>query len=514
MKSIFILLLALFPMTLAFPADNPANGAAAEQTKKSEAEAKKALQEQARAECAEVSAKMDDLIAQINADLKANLLEAAADKGEQLIQLAEFVGCDGRTRPRMNLDSVYTRTLIPGFASRKLSALNYTLDYYRRCFALLKQEDRPVPFDLQVQWLSYLDTYDLEDGDSLRKQADDALKEYLRNSGFPEKNFKAAFHAMHVRACMFFYRDFNRLADMADIQAGDDREKRLAFYEEFLRPLQTRSWQWQARIRELREQALGDVLLSDLDRALRLANLLGLSFTEKEDLFFRALKTEGISSADSRRIHASIVKLEREGFSRTWIAETPMRFSGHGWVSSPDPLSYARAVESQRVLIDTFDPQESKKGVSDLVPLYLEMLALNFDGQHYNDVRANAAELEKTLPDFKEQWQKYVTGYLAASAYFDEDFETAYRLFRDISPEECRQDREFWKRILEPYARTCCAMEKYDEAYRLLPDVNKYIFPWSNWHRTKYARMFAELEKKCSPETVAEVKKQLAEAGK
>ena len=513
MKIAFIVLLTAFSAA-AFAAEAPVDKAAVKKTArdaKAEAEKQKALQKQAREECAKVSAEMDALIKEIGKDLKANNVPAAAEKAESLLKLAGFVGCDGKTVPRFTTETVLARTLIPGFSGRKLSAAEYTRKFYERYFAFMKEAGRPVPFDVRMQWIAFLDTYALEDESVLKKQADEAVDAYCKSSDYlkardPEQQY---FRALFTRARMFSFADFAAYAQRADKDAGNDLKKRIAFYRAFLDVNRPDAWKEAAAIRSLRAQAMKDPVLSDLDRALNLSGVLGLTFEQKEELFDRALKTPGISDSDSGRILSMIVQQERGALSRGWIAETPMRFNGTGLVSSPDPVCYARAKAAQKRLIDTFRPDEAKKeqSLKNLQKLYLDMLSLNFDGQQYQDVRATAAELEKVLPELQNQWRKYTVGYLAASAYFEENFETAYKLFTSVPVDEYRKDIGFWRRIVEPYLRTCCAMEKYDEAYLLTPDIHKYVIEyWEYWHQTRYRRMFAELAKKCRPETIEAVK--------
>lgn len=513
MKTIFFLLLTAFSLT-AIAADKAADKAAAEKAKqeaKAAAEKQKALRKQAQEECAKVSAEMDALMKEIGKDLKANAVEEAVKKADRLLELAAFVGCDGKTKPRFTTETVFVRTLIPGFAGRKLSAAEYTRKFYERYFAFMEKAGRPVPFDVRMQRIAFLDTYALEDEAVLKKQADEAVDAYCKGSDFlkardPEQQY---FRALFTRARMFSSTDFAAYAERADKAAGNDLKKRIAFYRAFLNILRPDIWKEAAVIRSFREKAMKDPVLSDLDRALHLSGALGLTFEQQEELFDRALKTPGISDSDSRRILSMIVERERKGLTRGWIAETPMRFNSSYSVSSPDPVCYARAKAAQKRLIDTFRPDEAKKeqSLKNLQKLYLDMLSLNFDGQQYADVRTTAAELEKALPELQNQWRKYTVGYLAASAYFEENFEEAYKLFSSIPADEYRKDTGLWRRIVEPYLRTCCAMEKYDEAYLLTPDIHKYVIEdWEYWHQTRYRRMFAELAKKCRPETLEAVK--------
>lgn len=513
MKTIFFLLLTAFSLT-AIAADKAADKAAAEKAKqeaKAAAEKQKALRKQAQEECAKVSAEMDALMKEIGKDLKANAVEEAVKKADRLLELAAFVGCDGKTVPRFTTETVLARTLIPGFSGRKLSAAEHTLKFYDMYFAFMEKSGRPVPFHIQMQRIGFLDDFGFADSAALRKQADEAVEAYCKSpaclqSRNPDQEY---FRALFTRACMFGSADFAAYADRADKAAGGDHEKRIAFYRAFLGINRPNTWYQTDTVRRLCELARKDPVLSDADRAIMLGGVLGLTFDQKEALFEKALKTKGLSEADSRQIHTLIVRMERDGLTRGWLAETPMRYNGTGLVSSPDPACYAKAKASLKHLIATFKPDEAKKeqSLKNLQKLYLDMLSLNFDGQQYADVRTTAAELEKALPELQNQWRKYTVGYLAASAYFEENFEEAYKLFSSIPADEYRKDTGLWRRIVEPYLRTCCAMEKYDEAYLLTPDIHKYVIEyWEYWHQTRYRRMFAELAKKCRPETLEAVK--------
>jgi len=514
--SLFFLLTAFSVSLCAAPA--PADKAAKEKAKqeaKAAAAKQQALQKQAHAECAKVMAEMDPLIKDFAAAMKKNDLKAASEKADRLISLSQFVGCDGKTRPRYDVAWIFERTILPGFYGKKLSGAELAKKYYAQYDELMKKAGKNVSYDQKMKWIEYADAFALEDRAPLKKQADELLAEYVKAPGAKPKDIdKAILGAYSRRAGMFNGEDFADFAAQAEKYAGNDKAKRILFYQIFLGARRGNGWTLQAEQKKLKAQFMADKSLTDLDRALNFTDVYGLtlySFAEKEALYEKALKTPGLSENDARSIYSKIVALERSGLNRSWIAETPMRYDGIFTVSSPDPVCYAKAKAAQQKLIDTFkvDQDEKKKAASlqELNRLYLGMLSLNYTGQNYADVRATADRLEKALPELKDKWQICTTGYRAASAYFEEDFETAYKLFTSIPVDEYRKDKDLWAKIVEPYLRTCVAVKKYDEACLLSPDINKYLIAnWEFWHRTRYQRMFSELAKKCKPETVEAVK--------
>lgn len=512
MKYSLLFFLTVFSVLIyAAPAVSKADQEKAKQEAKAAAEKQKALQKQAREECAKVMSEMEPLMKDFAAAMKKNDLKDAAAKADRLITLCQFVGCDGKSRPRYDAAWIFERTILPGFYAKKVSGADLAKKYYAQYVAILNKAGKGPSFDQQMKWIEYADTYALEERDVLKKQADKTLAEYVKAPGVKAQDVsKAVFSAYSRRANLFDAEDFRTYADAAEKIAGNDKEKRIMFYLAFLSGRQKNNWTCQSEQKTLKQKMLADPLLSDLDRALRFSDFY--SFAEKEMLYEKALKTQGLSDTDRRTLYGKIVALEQSGMPRAWIAETPMRYNGIFTVSSPDPVCYAKAKAAQQYLIDTFkidaDAKKKEKSLLDLNRLYIDMLSLNFDGQQYADVRTTAAKLEKNLPELKEKWLMYVTGYCAASAYFEEDFETAYKLFSTLSLNECRKDRNFWARIVEPYLRTCVAMNQYDEAYMLSPDVHKYLIAnWEFWHQTRYKRMFAELAKMCKPETIEAVKK-------
>lgn len=458
--------------------------------------------EKAKAEIAKVNAEIDALAKEVTASLKTNGLENAAAAADKLIPLLSTVASDGKTKPRLSPETAFGRTILPGFAGKKVMGAAYTLKYYDRYFELMKKMGRTVPYDQAVARIDFLWTYDYAPLAELRPQADAALAEANKHmdEAHPRDREALPFKLLARRAGLFDGADREQFRARAEQLAGGDVAKRLLYYAEFPDG---------GRI-------LKDAALTDVHRAAKLyKHLEKTPFADKEALLERALKTPGLDPADKAVILENYVALERAGLPRNWIGEEPKRFNGVFTVANADPVAYGKAKAAQKELI-ALTPADEKKTLADRS---LALLDLSYTALRTADVREAFAALEKALPDAKDLWEMKATAYLAASAYYDEDYEKAYELFHRFPVEAYKgKDRvstSWWYKVAEPYIRTCVAMRQYDEAYLLSTEITAgMIEGWESWHRAQYKAKFAELAKLCKPETVEAVKAAAAKTGK
>ena len=397
---------------------------------------------------------------------------------------------------QLNKDIAQVNKEIAAATKKKLSGAAEVEKGYEKLFALLKEAGRPVPFDQAMARIQYLSEFDLKPVAELRKEADAVLGEALAHlERIKERDRESMpFRWLAKRAGLFYGADFEQYRSVAEQRAGNDVAKRLHYYAAFPDGA----------------CLMKDAALTDVVRATDAFKLLDkVDFAVKEQLLEKVLKQSGLEPNQKASALENYVRLEKSGFSRNWIGEVPKRFNGTTWPSNVDPVCYKKATDAQRELI-ALTPAD-KENEKLLATRWLELMKINYTALRTDDVRTTGAALEKALPEAKELWEVRATGYLAASAYYDEEYEQAYELFHKYAVAEykgtTRASAQEWWPIAEPYVRTCVAMGQYDEAYLLSTEItNGVIDSWEFWHKTQYKMKFAELAKLCKPETLEAVK--------
>lgn len=397
---------------------------------------------------------------------------------------------------QLNKDIAQVNKEIAAATKKKLSGAAEVEKGYEKLFALLKEAGRPVPFDQAMARIQYLSEFDLKPVAELRKEADAVLGEALAHlERIKERDRESLpFRWLAKRAGLFYGADFEQYRSAAEQRAGNDVAKRLHYYAAFPDG---------ARL-------MKDAALTDVVRATDAFKLLDkVDFAAKEQLLEKVLKQSGLEPGQKESALENYVRLEKSGFPRNWIGEVPKRFNGTTWPSNVDPVCYKKATDAQRELI-ALTPAD-KENEKLLAARWLELMKINYTALRTDDVRVTGAALEKALPEAKELWEVRATGYLAASAYYDEEYERAYELFHKHAVADykgtTRASAQEWWPIAEPYVRACIAMGQYDEAYLVSTEItNGVIDSWEFWHKTQYKMKFAELAKLCKPETLEAAK--------
>ncbi len=463
------------------------------------------LATQAREECAKVSAEMSKLGEDLDPLLKKNQLTEAQAVADKLIELSKFVGSDGKTRPSPGSDSLFSRDIIPAFEGKGLFGAELTRRYYEQYVALMPDKST-ARAECQLRYLDFLDRYALESRESLKRQADAVV------DGMKEADPKDQVKLLHKRANMFDCEDYAQYRNKAFATTGEDPLQRYAFYDLFLntKPLQyITNWVLLEEIPKLVDQALADPLLKPYyftDPQGKTAGIFRSRLMQHmptaRAYLYQALKDPKMTERERIAINALLYQHESQNVIRTYLPD-----------ADPDQVRYELARKALGYVIEhsKWENPPQKNETAELARNYCNMMFLNLDGRHYDHLDQTIDEVAKRLPEDKALWEKQAVACQGVAAYQQGNYEKAYTLFKQFPLEECKKDRANWgliKRMIECHLRTCCALEKYDEAYLLKNDMLRYTFDpsWESWHIARYNQMFEHLATRCKQETIQAAK--------